>query len=286
MNKKVLLRERKRHTARRVVSTPSVVLPGSPPPGGYLTQVPPPRGGPDPGNPPPGGVPGSGTPRGGPGTPPPPRCLMAFWEMLQSIMGYGYPPPVDRQIDGWTDACQNITFPRTTYAGGNNINQTADDSGKIKDKYKFSSHWVESQHSGYPKISKNPIENRLENFIADNAHQVESPLFNSRNLPQKEGAKAPKSCSISLCQSPPQSKLVYFQTAPQWTTTKKSDYGMSKSKTPTMTLAQPSPKARVTGQEPGDDGEYIITHSLLQYRTSHGIKISCTCGNDDCRTIP
>ena len=31
---------------------------------------------------------------------------MAFWEMLQSIMGYGY-PPVDRQ----TDTCQNITFP-------------------------------------------------------------------------------------------------------------------------------------------------------------------------------
>ena len=30
-NKKVLLRERKRHTARRVVSTPSVVLPGYPP---------------------------------------------------------------------------------------------------------------------------------------------------------------------------------------------------------------------------------------------------------------
>ena len=31
LNKKVLLRERKRHTARRVVSTPSVVLPGYPP---------------------------------------------------------------------------------------------------------------------------------------------------------------------------------------------------------------------------------------------------------------
>ena len=31
-NKKVLLRERKRHTARRVVSTPSVVLPGYPTP--------------------------------------------------------------------------------------------------------------------------------------------------------------------------------------------------------------------------------------------------------------
>ena len=26
---------------------------------------------------------------------------------------------MDRQIDGWTDACQNITFPRTTYTGGN-----------------------------------------------------------------------------------------------------------------------------------------------------------------------
>ena len=58
---------------------------------------------------------------------------MAFWVMLQSIMGYGYPPqclphgilgnvakhygiwvppsPVDRQMDGWTDTCQNITFP-------------------------------------------------------------------------------------------------------------------------------------------------------------------------------
>ena len=30
-------------------------------------------------------------------------------------------PPVDRQNDGWTDACQNITFPRTTYAGGKYI---------------------------------------------------------------------------------------------------------------------------------------------------------------------
>ena len=33
-DKKVLLRERKRHTARRVVSTPSVVLTGYPPRGG------------------------------------------------------------------------------------------------------------------------------------------------------------------------------------------------------------------------------------------------------------
>ena len=90
------------------------------PPGGTRTSVP--RGGgyPDLGTPPLGG--GTRTsvpPRGGSGYPP--SCLMVFWEMLQSIMGYGYPPPVDRQIDGWTDACQNITFPRTTYAGGNNV---------------------------------------------------------------------------------------------------------------------------------------------------------------------
>ena len=52
-NKKVLLRERKRHTARRVVSTPSVVLPGyPPPPGGVPDQGTPPGGVPDPGTPP------------------------------------------------------------------------------------------------------------------------------------------------------------------------------------------------------------------------------------------
>ena len=170
----VLLRERKRHTARRVVSTPSVVLPGYPPPGGVTWPRYPPQGGvwvpprgrgvPDPGTPPPKGwggvggtwpgyprggrgtprgrgVPDPGTPPGGggyltrvpprggggvpdPGTPPggfltrdppggfrvppgggsgnPPHCLMAFWEMLQSIMGYGYPPPRG-QTESWMD---------------------------------------------------------------------------------------------------------------------------------------------------------------------------------------
>ena len=46
-NKKVLLRERKRHTARHVVSTPSVVLPGSgtPPPRGRYPDLGTPRGG-------------------------------------------------------------------------------------------------------------------------------------------------------------------------------------------------------------------------------------------------
>ena len=35
-----------------------------------------------------------------------PICPMAFWEMLQSIMGYGYPPQV------WTDKqSETITFP-------------------------------------------------------------------------------------------------------------------------------------------------------------------------------
>ena len=229
-NKKVLLRERKRHTARRVVSTRSVVLPGYPPRGGVPGQVPPrgvprpsqvppggypvrypPRGYPDPprgtqsGTPPggtqtrtrsgtplggypvrypPGGSTRSGTPpRGGTwsgttpregtwsgtphggvtgqvpplggypvryppggtqsGTPPggylvryppggypdppggtqsgtPPaapwhsgKCCKALWDM-------GTPPPLwtDRWMDGRTDACQNITFPRTPYAGG------------------------------------------------------------------------------------------------------------------------------------------------------------------------
>ena len=110
-NKKVLLREHKRHTACRVVSTPSVVLPGYPPgvrvpPGGVPDPGTPPGGVPDPGTP--RGVPDPGThprgvpdrvpPRGGPGTP---HCLMAFWEMLQSIMGYGYPPC--GQTESWMD---------------------------------------------------------------------------------------------------------------------------------------------------------------------------------------
>ena len=81
------------------------------PPGGYLTRVPP-RGVPDPGTPRGGpgytpgggggGVPDPGTPPGGIQVPSP-RCLMAFWEMLQSIMGYGYPPLwTDRIMDGQT----------------------------------------------------------------------------------------------------------------------------------------------------------------------------------------
>ena len=122
-NKKVLLCERKRHTTRRVVTTPSVVLTGYPPfvltwPGGVPGRVPPSRVPPRQCTPPPAG-PGKVHPPPvwtWQGTPPAPGvCPMAFWEMLQSIMGYRYPspppPPVDRQIDGRTDACQNIIFP-------------------------------------------------------------------------------------------------------------------------------------------------------------------------------
>ena len=126
-NKKVLLRERKRHTARRVVSTPSVVLPGSPPRGGYPDLGTPrggsrypPRGGSGypPGGtrtwvPPPGGsggvrVPPGGTrtwvpPRGGYLTRVPPptswhsgKCCKALWDM-------GTPPLwTDRLMDGQT----------------------------------------------------------------------------------------------------------------------------------------------------------------------------------------
>ena len=143
------MRERKRHTARRVESTPSVVPTGYHPPiltwpGGYPTWVPLWQGTPQQGTPHPDlvedtlpGSPWQGTPQGTPmagyppgrvppsrvppgwtwqGTPlgifpmefwemlqsimgygyPPGVCLMAFWVMLQSIMGYGYPP-------SWTD---------------------------------------------------------------------------------------------------------------------------------------------------------------------------------------
>ena len=171
-NKKVLLRERKRHTAHRVVSTLSVVLTGTPPHpdlagGGYPSWVPPPAGYPLswPGW----GVPYLGTPptgyplagyspgiippqQGTPpaGYPPPPAgpgrvppqvsahgilgnvakhygiwvpplgvCPMAFWVMLQSIMGYGHPPPppVNRQMGGQTRV-KTLPSRRTTYAGG------------------------------------------------------------------------------------------------------------------------------------------------------------------------
>ena len=114
-HKKVLLSECKRHTDRGISSTTRW---GTPPPSGYPHQVQwgvtqgTPIGYPLPG-------PMGGTPIGvSPHRVPPGQV----WTWL------GYPPPGPGwvspprcgQIDGWTDACQNITFPHTTYAVGKN----------------------------------------------------------------------------------------------------------------------------------------------------------------------
>ena len=104
LNKKVLLRERKRHTDRGVSST---TRSGVTPParfdrgGGYLrwgTSQPGPTGG---------GYPRWGTPLAGPGwgTPPPPAPGRGT--PPPPAPGRDTPPSVNRQ----TDTCQNITFP-------------------------------------------------------------------------------------------------------------------------------------------------------------------------------
>ena len=62
------------------------------------------------------------------GTPPRPRPGMGYpprpdlgWSTppRPEILRWGTPPP-PASVDRYTDWCQNITFPRTTYAGGNN----------------------------------------------------------------------------------------------------------------------------------------------------------------------
>ena len=135
LNKKVLLRERKRHTAHRVVSTPSVVLPGYPP-GGVPGQVPPrgypdppPRGGTRPGSPPGGGA-RSGTPPGG--YPDPPGGYPVRYPPGGTWTPGGYParyppgggtrtpPPPPRC--GQTNKVKLLPSRRTTYAGGKNVN--------------------------------------------------------------------------------------------------------------------------------------------------------------------
>ena len=109
-HKKVLLRERKRHTACRVASTPYVVLTGYPP----LARVPPSQG-----TPLARVLPCQGTPPGWTwqGTPPAApwhsgKCCKALWDM-----GTLRPPPVDRQIDGQTRV-KTLPSRHTTYAGG------------------------------------------------------------------------------------------------------------------------------------------------------------------------
>ena len=81
--------------------------PGYPPGQGTPPTRVPPQPGPPPARVPPrqGTPPARVPPLAGPGRVPPPGCPMAFWEMLQSIMGYGYPsPPKCGQTE-------NITFP-------------------------------------------------------------------------------------------------------------------------------------------------------------------------------
>ena len=72
------------------------------------------------GVPPLSGYPLARSDRGYPGYPPvrvPPNLDLAGVPP-QPGPGWGTPPRCE-QTDGWTDACQNITFPRTTYAIGN-----------------------------------------------------------------------------------------------------------------------------------------------------------------------
>ena len=126
-NKKVLLRERKRHTARCVANTPYVVLTGYPPrggvfrvpprgsgypPGGYPVRYPPggseypPRGGTWSGTQggsgyPPGGVP-SQVPWGGLGTPGGVPGQVPGGYPVRSPPGGGYPDtPLPSPL--WTD---------------------------------------------------------------------------------------------------------------------------------------------------------------------------------------
>ena len=116
------------------MSTPSVVLTGYPPPAGYPPgRVPPQQGTPSPqqGTP----SPQQGTPPGWTwqGTPPrldlagypPSVCPMAFWVMLQSIMGYGYPPWCEQ-----TNKVKLLPSRRTTYAGGKNYLWSATPNAK------------------------------------------------------------------------------------------------------------------------------------------------------------
>ena len=139
LNKKVLLREHKRHTDCGVSSTPSVVLYrggtpsllGVPQPGltgrGTWSGVPTGRGTSTPrsdwggtqgGIPPPLGWTWPGYPSGWtwPGYPSP--LAGPGWGTPLAGPGWGTHSPVDRQMDGWTDTCQNITFPSYYVRGG------------------------------------------------------------------------------------------------------------------------------------------------------------------------
>ena len=110
-NKKVLLRERKRHTARRVGSTHSVVL-------SWLTPPPPPRQLDL--SPPPGWT-WPTPPQAGPDSPPQAAGPDPPWQLdltppgqldLTPPPSWTWPPPVDRQICGWMEGQTRVkTLP-------------------------------------------------------------------------------------------------------------------------------------------------------------------------------
>ena len=121
-NKKVLLRERKRHTARRVASTPYVVLTGYPPGQGTPpARVPPSQGTPLARVPPSQGTPPARVPPLGypptrvsppPGYPPgwiwqgtPPWLTHGILGNVAKHYGIWVSPPLwtDRLMDGWKD---------------------------------------------------------------------------------------------------------------------------------------------------------------------------------------
>ena len=109
-NKKVLLRERKRHTACRVVTTHSVVL-------SWLTPPPPLPAGPDP--------PGWTWPPSQLDLTPPPHWLdltPPSWTWPPPSWTEDWPPPPRGQTESWMDGQTRVkTLPsrRTTYTGGN-----------------------------------------------------------------------------------------------------------------------------------------------------------------------
>ena len=100
-NKKVLLRERKRHTACCVASTPYVVLTAYPPP--PPARVPPPAG--------PGRVP----PLAGPGGVPSTQLPHGILGNVAKHCGIRVPPPRCEL----TNKVKLLPSRRTTYAGGN-----------------------------------------------------------------------------------------------------------------------------------------------------------------------
>ena len=115
-NKKVLLRERKRHTACRVVSTHSVVLSWlNPPPPGWLTHPPPGWLTPPQLTDPPWLTPPADWPPQL--ADPPPR----HWLTPPGWVSWLTPPPPKVWTDKQSETVKLLPSRRTTYAGGKNI---------------------------------------------------------------------------------------------------------------------------------------------------------------------